>query len=143
MRSARWRSTRSRRRNPGIPERRWDGAGRLCCACSKLRRAEKGWRFLRHRPTVAVAGMITILYRGRMDHVRLDAAALKPAREPEAVFNERHLRGVLSRYFQYHHTARTHLSLDKDCPQPRRILHFSTVVLTRNAAQNFSFSHMS
>jgi hypothetical protein len=31
------------------------------------------------------------------------------------------LRGVLSRYFQYHNRARTHLSLDKDCPQPRRI----------------------
>src|ERR1700730_495507 len=29
------------------------------CACSKLRRTEKGWRFLRHRPTVA--GMITFL----------------------------------------------------------------------------------
>ena len=37
------------------------------------------------------------------------------------IFNERHLRGVLSRYFQYHHRARTHLSLDKDRPQPRRI----------------------
>src|SRR6266849_7909636 len=37
------------------------------------------------------------------------------------IFNERHLRGVLSRYFQYHHRARTHLSLNKDCPQPRRI----------------------
>src|SRR3984893_2307862 len=29
------------------------------CAYSKLRRTEKGWRFSRHRPTVA--GMITIL----------------------------------------------------------------------------------
>src|SRR6266508_4890417 len=37
------------------------------------------------------------------------------------IFNERHLRDVLSRYFQYHHRTRTHLSLDKDCPQPRRI----------------------
>ena len=37
------------------------------------------------------------------------------------IFNERHLRGVLSRYFQYHHRTRTHLSLDKDCPQPCRI----------------------
>ncbi len=37
------------------------------------------------------------------------------------IFNERHLRGVLSRYFQYYHRTRTHLSLDKDCPQPRRI----------------------
>jgi transposase InsO family protein len=37
------------------------------------------------------------------------------------IFNEHHLRGVLSKYFHYHHTTRTHLSLDKDCPQPRRI----------------------
>ena len=37
------------------------------------------------------------------------------------IFNDRHLRRVLSSYFQYHHRARTHLSLDKDCPQPRRI----------------------
>src|SRR5437870_13456191 len=28
---------------------------------------------------------------------------------------------VLSRYFRYHHRTRTHLSLNKDCPQPRRI----------------------
>jgi putative transposase len=37
------------------------------------------------------------------------------------IFNERHLRRVLSSYFQYHHRTRTHLSLDKDCPQPRPI----------------------
>jgi putative transposase len=37
------------------------------------------------------------------------------------IFNERHLRNVLSSYFQYHHKTRTHLSLDKDCPEPRPI----------------------
>ena len=37
------------------------------------------------------------------------------------IFNERHLREVLSRYFQYHHKSRTHLSLDKDCPETRPI----------------------
>src|SRR3984893_9476391 len=37
------------------------------------------------------------------------------------ILNERHLRRVLSSYFQYHHDARTHLSLNKDCPRPRRI----------------------
>jgi putative transposase len=37
------------------------------------------------------------------------------------IFNESHLRRVLSRYFHYHHRIRTHLSLDKGCPQPRRI----------------------
>jgi transposase InsO family protein len=37
------------------------------------------------------------------------------------ILNERHLRRVLSSYFQYHHNARTHLSLNKDCPRPRRV----------------------
>src|SRR6266481_2184706 len=37
------------------------------------------------------------------------------------ILNERHLRRVLSSYFQYHHNARTHLSLSKDCPRPRRV----------------------
>src|SRR5271165_3547804 len=35
------------------------------------------------------------------------------------ILNECHLRRVLSSYFQYHHDARTHLSLNKDCPRPR------------------------
>jgi transposase InsO family protein len=29
------------------------------------------------------------------------------------IFNERHLRRVLSSYFQYHHDTRTHLSLGR------------------------------
>jgi hypothetical protein len=37
------------------------------------------------------------------------------------IFNECHLRRVLSSYFQYHHGTRTHLSLNKDCPWPRRV----------------------
>jgi transposase InsO family protein len=37
------------------------------------------------------------------------------------VLNECHLHRVLSSYFQYHHEARTHLSLNKDCPQPRSL----------------------
>ena len=37
------------------------------------------------------------------------------------IFDERHLRRVLSSYFQYYHTSRTHLSLDKDCPETRPI----------------------
>jgi len=35
------------------------------------------------------------------------------------VSGERHLRRVLSTYFEYHHRSRTHLSLGKDCPEPR------------------------
>ena len=37
------------------------------------------------------------------------------------IFGERHLRGVLSSYFHYYHKTRTHLALDKDCPESRPI----------------------
>src|SRR5271169_5509756 len=37
------------------------------------------------------------------------------------IFNERHLRRVLSSYVDYYHRTRTHLSLDKDCPRSRPI----------------------
>ena len=38
------------------------------------------------------------------------------------VLNERHLRRLLMSYLAYYHRSRTHLSLEKDCPEPRRIL---------------------
>jgi putative transposase len=37
------------------------------------------------------------------------------------VFNERHLRRVLSSYRDYYHHTRTHLSLMKDCPAHRPV----------------------
>ena len=37
------------------------------------------------------------------------------------IINERHLRRVLASYVVYYHQSRTHLSLDKDCPEPRLI----------------------
>lgn len=37
------------------------------------------------------------------------------------IFNERHLRRVLSSYVDYYHHTRTHLSLNKDCPDPRQV----------------------
>lgn len=37
------------------------------------------------------------------------------------IFNERHLRRVLSSYADYYHRTRTHLSLDKDCPDSRQV----------------------
>ena len=38
------------------------------------------------------------------------------------IFNERHLRRVLSSYVDYYHRTRTHLSLDKDCPESRPVI---------------------
>jgi putative transposase len=37
------------------------------------------------------------------------------------VLSHQHLRCVLARYLSYYHGARTHLSLEKDAPTPRRI----------------------
>src|SRR5882672_11399424 len=37
------------------------------------------------------------------------------------VFGERHLRQMLSSYLTYHNEARTHLSLKKDAPVPRKV----------------------
>ena len=54
-----------------------------------------------------VERLIGLIRRECLDHV--------------IVLNERHLRRVLSSYCQYHHDFRTHLSLDKDCPWPRRV----------------------
>ncbi len=37
------------------------------------------------------------------------------------ILNDGHLRRVLSRYFDYYHRSRTHLSLEMDCPEPRAV----------------------
>jgi putative transposase len=37
------------------------------------------------------------------------------------IFNERHLRRVMSSYVDYYQVTRTHPSLDKDCPDSRPI----------------------
>jgi hypothetical protein len=42
------------------------------------------------------------------------------------IFNESHLRRVLTSYIDYYHDyyhrTRTHLSLDKDCPDSRPVM---------------------
>jgi len=37
------------------------------------------------------------------------------------VLNECHLRTIIASYLTYYHTARTHLSLDKDAPDGRAV----------------------
>ena len=37
------------------------------------------------------------------------------------VWNRRSLRRILQSYFAYYQDARTHLSLDKDAPEPRAV----------------------
>ena len=37
------------------------------------------------------------------------------------IFNEKHLRRILKKYWIYYHESRTHLGLEKDCPMTRSI----------------------
>jgi transposase InsO family protein len=37
------------------------------------------------------------------------------------VFNEAHLTRILTAYFAYYHEARTHLSLERNAPLPRKV----------------------
>jgi hypothetical protein len=37
------------------------------------------------------------------------------------VLNETHLRWLLRDYLAYYHSVRSHLSLDKDAPEPRGV----------------------
>jgi len=37
------------------------------------------------------------------------------------VMNERHLRRILTGYFDYYHRWRTHQSLEMDCPENRTV----------------------
>jgi putative transposase len=54
-----------------------------------------------------VERLIGTLRRDCLDHV--------------VVLNDTHLRRLLHAYFVYYHGTRTHLSLDKDAPQPRPV----------------------
>jgi len=37
------------------------------------------------------------------------------------IFDEQHLKRVLREYLSYYHRSRTHLGLEKDCPEPRAV----------------------
>ena len=68
-------------------------------------------RFLPHRVPRGrnpfVERMIGSIRRECLDHV--------------IVLDERHLRRILREYVDYYHSRRTHLSLEKDAPEPRRV----------------------
>jgi putative transposase len=54
-----------------------------------------------------VERLIGSIHRECLDHV--------------IVLHERHLRRLLTEYFQYYHYWRTHQALDMDCPVPRPV----------------------
>jgi putative transposase len=52
---------------------------------------------------------------------RLIASIRRDCLNHVVILGESHLRRILGRYFHYYHKYRTHLSLEKDAPEPRSI----------------------
>jgi hypothetical protein len=50
-----------------------------------------------------------------------DRDAIRECLDHTIILSQRHLRRVLTRYGSYYHQSRTHLSLEKDAPTPRRV----------------------
>jgi putative transposase len=44
------------------------------------------------------------------------------------VLNQRHLTGLLKKYFVYYHHSRTHLALAKDSPEPRAVMNQGRII---------------
>ena len=98
----------------------WDTAPRYLL---RDRDASYGWDF---RNRVRMMGIKEVVTAPRSPWQnayveRIIGSIRRECLDHFVIFDERHLRRVLSSYCRYHHEARTHLSLDKDCPQTRPI----------------------
>jgi hypothetical protein len=91
-----------------VPAATWGqpGPGQIVWAGLPSSRSRDGNHGGRHCPAITLAEPLRRpIRRECLDHV--------------IILAERHLRYVLSSYFQYHHDAS--LSLNKDCPRPRPV----------------------
>jgi transposase InsO family protein len=103
----------------------WDTAPRYLL---RDRDASYGSEFCNRIEAMGITQVVTAPRSPWQDgHVeRLIGSIRRECLDHIVIFNERHLRRVLSGYVDCYHRTRTHLSLDKDCPhsrpiQPRRV----------------------
>ncbi len=87
------------------------------------RDASYGRRFSERMEAIGISEVITAPQSPWQNgHVeRVIGSIRRECLDRIVVVNERHLRRVLSRYADYYHRSRTHLSLDKDCPESRPV----------------------
>ncbi|TNE50188.1 MAG: transposase [Deltaproteobacteria bacterium] len=52
---------------------------------------------------------------------RINGSIRRDCLDHVMVLNGKHLKRILLQYFLYYHNSRTHLSLDMDCPEPRKV----------------------
>jgi transposase InsO family protein len=107
----------SRQLTEGFP---WDAAPRYLL---RDRDASYGWRFSERAQAMGIREVVTAPRSPWQNaHVERAIGSIRHECLDHLVsFNERHLRRVLVSYVDYYHRTRTHLSLDKDCPEHRPI----------------------
>jgi putative transposase len=99
----------------------WDAAPRYLL---RDRDASYGAEFCKRVDTMGITEVVTAPRSPWQNpHVeRVIGSLRRECLDHIVIFNERHLRRVLSWYVDYYHRTRTHLSLDKDCPDPRPVM---------------------
>jgi putative transposase len=98
----------------------WDTAPRFLL---RDRDASYGEEFTQRVEAMGIAGVKTAPRSPWQNAYveRLIGSIRRECLDYVVVFNQRHLRRVLSSYMDYYHGTRTHLSLNEDCPITRPI----------------------
>jgi hypothetical protein len=95
------------------------------CRCSKLETETRRTAQLSALGSRGRVSKRSWSRRGRLGRIHMSKGSSAQSVESDLdhviIFNERHLLRVLSCYFRYYHTSRTHLSLNKDGPDPHGI----------------------
>jgi hypothetical protein len=73
------------------------------------------------RPAAALSAFLEDVQRQNPYVERLIGSIRRELPHHVIVYSDSHLKRLLRSYFVYYLTARTHLALDKQCPQPRLI----------------------
>ena len=99
----------------------WDTAPRYLL---RDRDASYGAEFRRRVDTMGIREVVTAAHSPWQNAYveRLIGSLRRECLDYIVICNERHLRRVLSSYADYYQRSRTHLSLDKDCPDPRPVM---------------------
>ena len=82
-----------------------------------------GHNFVRHVDAIGIEQVVIAARSPRQTPYveRIIGSIRRECLNHVIVFNERHLRRILSRYFRYHHTVRTHLGPANDTPLARPV----------------------
>jgi transposase InsO family protein len=96
----------------------WDTAPRYQV---RDRDASYGPRFRERAQAMGITEVVTALRSPWQNAYveRVIGSIRRECLDRVVIFNQRHVRCVLSSYLDYYHRTRTHLSLCRDCPDPR------------------------